>query len=235
MHRDLADRPVQRSRKPRRFALAMLLLVAALGRARGPAPRRLQCHRHPGPSFRQRLRRARACRREAPRRDHGRHHSFPVAGERVEPGYPARQRHAGRCAAPGDPPGPEAGILRHRKAARLGPGKLGRRRRAETRNSPGSPGSRYTAGELERIARIAAEEGADGLSIGTELAKTTQRPEWHDMIAAARAAFPRHTVLRRAQCGGGRGRPVLAAARRDRRVALSAARGRSTTRSDGSP
>jgi len=50
--------------------------------------------------------------------------------------------------------------------------------------------SRYR-GELERIARIAAEEGADGLVIGTELAKTTQRPEWSDVIAAARTAFPR--------------------------------------------
>lgn len=45
--------------------------------------------------------------------------------------------------------------------------------------------------ELERIARIAAEEGADGLSIGTELPKTTQRPEWNEIIAAARAVFPR--------------------------------------------
>lgn len=50
--------------------------------------------------------------------------------------------------------------------------------------------SRYQT-ELERIARIAAEEGADGLAIGTELAKTTQRPEWTDLIAAARALFPR--------------------------------------------
>ena len=45
--------------------------------------------------------------------------------------------------------------------------------------------------ELERIARIAAEEGADGLSIGTELSRTTQRPEWNEIIAATRAAFPR--------------------------------------------
>jgi hypothetical protein len=45
--------------------------------------------------------------------------------------------------------------------------------------------------ELESIARIAAEEGADGLSIGTELAKTTQRSEWTGLIAAARAVFPR--------------------------------------------
>jgi hypothetical protein len=46
-------------------------------------------------------------------------------------------------------------------------------------------------GELERIARIAAEEGADILAIGTELAKTSHRPEWTEMIATARAAFPR--------------------------------------------
>jgi sugar phosphate isomerase/epimerase len=50
--------------------------------------------------------------------------------------------------------------------------------------------SRYR-GELERIARIAAEEGAEGLAIGTELVKTTQRPEWIELIAATRAAFPR--------------------------------------------
>ena len=46
-------------------------------------------------------------------------------------------------------------------------------------------------GELERIARIAAEESADGLAVGTELARTTQRPEWSGLIAAARAVFPR--------------------------------------------
>ncbi len=45
--------------------------------------------------------------------------------------------------------------------------------------------------ELQRIARISAEEGADALAIGTELAKTSQRPEWTGLIAAARAAFPR--------------------------------------------
>jgi hypothetical protein len=46
-------------------------------------------------------------------------------------------------------------------------------------------------GELERVARIAAEEGADAVSIGTELAKTTRRPEWNEIIAATRAVFPR--------------------------------------------
>jgi hypothetical protein len=45
--------------------------------------------------------------------------------------------------------------------------------------------------ELDRIARIAAEEDADILAIGTELAKTSRRPEWTDMIATARSAFPR--------------------------------------------
>jgi hypothetical protein len=48
--------------------------------------------------------------------------------------------------------------------------------------------------QLERVARIASEEGADVLAIGTELAKTTHRPEWKDLIAAARAAFPRTLV-----------------------------------------
>ena len=44
--------------------------------------------------------------------------------------------------------------------------------------------------QLERVARIAAEEGADSLSIGTELAKTTRRPEWPDLVASARSFFP---------------------------------------------
>jgi hypothetical protein len=50
--------------------------------------------------------------------------------------------------------------------------------------------ARYGA-ELKRIARIASEEGAGVLAIGTELAKTTQRPEWKEVIAAVRAVFPR--------------------------------------------
>jgi hypothetical protein len=48
--------------------------------------------------------------------------------------------------------------------------------------------TRYGA-ELERIARIASEEGAEVLVIGTELAKTTQRQEWTQVIAEARAVF----------------------------------------------
>lgn len=42
---------------------------------------------------------------------------------------------------------------------------------------------------LVRIARLAAEEGAEALSIGTELEKTTQRPEWQDVIEAVRPVF----------------------------------------------
>jgi hypothetical protein len=43
---------------------------------------------------------------------------------------------------------------------------------------------------IEPIARIAAEENADALAIGTELTRTTGRGEWVDVIARARAAFP---------------------------------------------
>lgn len=43
--------------------------------------------------------------------------------------------------------------------------------------------------ELQRIARIAANEKAEALVIGTELTRTTQRPEWNDLIAVARAAY----------------------------------------------
>jgi hypothetical protein len=43
--------------------------------------------------------------------------------------------------------------------------------------------------ELERIARIAEEERADALAIGTELDETTQRAEWKVLIAAARSLY----------------------------------------------
>lgn len=43
--------------------------------------------------------------------------------------------------------------------------------------------------ELQRIAVIAAQEKADALAIGTELARTTHRPEWIDLITMVRAAF----------------------------------------------
>jgi hypothetical protein len=42
---------------------------------------------------------------------------------------------------------------------------------------------------IERIARIAAEEHADAVAIGTELEKTTHRPEWQGIITASRAVF----------------------------------------------
>jgi hypothetical protein len=48
--------------------------------------------------------------------------------------------------------------------------------------------TRYRAALLP-IAQIAAEEGAEALAIGTELAKTTHRPEWQDIIAAVRPVF----------------------------------------------
>jgi hypothetical protein len=50
--------------------------------------------------------------------------------------------------------------------------------------------SRYR-GEILRIARIATEESAEALAIGTELTKTALRPEWPELIAAVRAVFPR--------------------------------------------
>jgi hypothetical protein len=45
-------------------------------------------------------------------------------------------------------------------------------------------------GALVPIARIAADEHAEALAIGTELAGTTQRSEWPDLIAAVRAVYP---------------------------------------------
>jgi hypothetical protein len=42
---------------------------------------------------------------------------------------------------------------------------------------------------ITQIGRIAAQEHADAFAIGTELEKTTHRPEWSEIIAAARAAF----------------------------------------------
>jgi hypothetical protein len=44
---------------------------------------------------------------------------------------------------------------------------------------------------LTHIAQIASDEKADVLAIGTELAKTTQRPEWLDLIDVLRMSFPR--------------------------------------------
>jgi hypothetical protein len=44
--------------------------------------------------------------------------------------------------------------------------------------------------EILRIAHVAAEEKADALAIGTELAKTIQRPEWNDLIGEVRGIYP---------------------------------------------
>jgi hypothetical protein len=43
--------------------------------------------------------------------------------------------------------------------------------------------------ELVGIARLAAQEQAEALAIGTELVLASQRPEWRDLIAAARAVY----------------------------------------------
>jgi hypothetical protein len=45
--------------------------------------------------------------------------------------------------------------------------------------------------ELVRIARLAEDEQADALVIGTELEMTSKRPEWPDLIASARAGYSR--------------------------------------------
>jgi hypothetical protein len=42
---------------------------------------------------------------------------------------------------------------------------------------------------LDGVARIAEEEKADALAIGTELVGTSQRPEWNDLIADARTLY----------------------------------------------
>jgi hypothetical protein len=43
--------------------------------------------------------------------------------------------------------------------------------------------------ELYRIARIAEDERAEALAIGTELTGTSQRPEWNDLIADTRSLY----------------------------------------------
>jgi len=44
--------------------------------------------------------------------------------------------------------------------------------------------------ELARIAQVGDEEKAEALAIGTELSKTTQRPEWNALIDDARKRYP---------------------------------------------
>jgi hypothetical protein len=48
--------------------------------------------------------------------------------------------------------------------------------------------SGYGAG-LEQLAELAADEGAEGLAIGTELRGTSHRPEWRDLIGRIRQRY----------------------------------------------
>lgn len=43
--------------------------------------------------------------------------------------------------------------------------------------------------ELDRIGRIAEEEKAEALVIGTELSQTSRRPEWNELISTARTLY----------------------------------------------
>ena len=43
--------------------------------------------------------------------------------------------------------------------------------------------------QLDHIAYLAEDERADGLSIGTELVKTSQRPEWEEVIRSLRGIY----------------------------------------------
>ncbi len=43
--------------------------------------------------------------------------------------------------------------------------------------------------EVDRVARVAEEEHAEALVVGTELAKTSQRPEWNELISSARNIY----------------------------------------------
>jgi sugar phosphate isomerase/epimerase len=45
------------------------------------------------------------------------------------------------------------------------------------------------ASAVDHLARIAEEEKAEALAIGTELAQTSQRPQWSELIAAARRLY----------------------------------------------
>jgi hypothetical protein len=43
--------------------------------------------------------------------------------------------------------------------------------------------------ELDRIAHLAQEEHADAVAVGTELAKTSQRPEWEQIVSSVRSIY----------------------------------------------
>ncbi len=135
-----------------------------------------------------------------------RRHSVPVAGEPIESGYQVRQRHVRRDIARGDPAGAPVWVFPSWSSRTSGCPKAGPARSSRSPSRTGRLGSRVTDGELERIAKIAAEEGAEALAIGTELSRTTQRPEWKQLIATARAGVSADAVLYRPQYRRGRGR-----------------------------
>ena len=190
MHRYLADRSAQRSRKPPRFAFATLLLVAALGRAEAQRLDGFNVIATPD-------------------------HAFGSAS--AERSLVAAKRLGATTVAiipflwqanlssPDIRSGNDMsdGALRKaiRQARKLKFSVIVKPHVWVPESWAGAvePASERSwdtwfslyRGELERIARISSEEGADALAIGTELVKTTHRAEWTSLIAAARAVFPR--------------------------------------------
>jgi len=56
--------------------------------------------------------------------------------------------------------------------------------------------------ELNNVAKIASEERAEALAIGTELSWTEQRPEWQGLIDAARKLYPGRLFYLAHNCDG---------------------------------
>ena len=83
---------------------------------------------------------------------------------------------------------------------------------------------------LDPIARIAEEEKAEAVVIGTELAQTTQQPQWNALIGRNAPYLFRPFALRGAQHRGSRSRAVLGRAGRRRGDIISAARRRRRSR-----
>ena len=82
---------------------------------------------------------------------------------------------------------------------------------------------------------IAAEEGADALAIGTELEKTTQRPEWRDVDRRGARGVSRPLTYAAHNVEEAETVPFWARLDADRRDALSAARRRRRPRRRGAP
>ena len=136
-----------------------------------------------------RLRRARAESRAPGRSPSGRDRAVSLAGEPRDPRRP-RRGHVGRSAARCHPRSARARSLGRGETACLGAGKLGRRGRAAFRERLAERGSQAIVPRSLRSRKIAAEEKAEAHSLGTELERTTQRPEWLTLIARMRAVFP---------------------------------------------